>query len=226
MHLNCILLFCFVLQLQLTAQSTDEVPLLASGPTDFVERNKQELREKGFDRPGHPPIDGQPGTVYPRIPTTVLRESLPEFPVNESDVVAVGDVSTLQFFLTKTKTALFTEITFTLTQVIKSSRPLTPSSQISVLRLGGTARKPDGQIIRHVVKGTGGALEIGKRYLLFLHYAPDEDAYLIGKIWGIREGHIWAWAQDDVSRVHKGQSEQHGKPLDEVILTLTALNAR
>jgi hypothetical protein len=169
-------------------------------------------------------LDVPPSTpgVPPPPPSGAIVDLilLPELPLNESDVVVVGDIVNAQPFLTNSNSAMYTEFTIRASETIKPKLPITNS--LIVLRRGGKARLPSGRIIEWDVRDTGDPLFVGQRCLLFLSYYKSADAYLVNKMWHVRNGFIKAAFPIEKAQASKSQSENDGKLLSEVIYSLRA----
>jgi len=81
----------------------------------------------------------------------------------------------LQFeaHLSEDKMGVYSEFTIRLVEVIKADSSL-PASEMTIERLGGYVRYPNGRKLLYRV-GTGGMPRVGARYLFFLKPTPELD---------------------------------------------------
>ena len=103
---------------------------------------------------------------------------MPELPLEESDLVIVGEVTNSQPFVSNSRVNLYTENTV---QVIDAIKPKNLTTNvIAVVEVGGKARY-NGRVNEWNVAGKGDPLEKSHQYLLFLGYRPEADAFFILK---------------------------------------------
>lgn len=106
--------------------------------------------------------------------------NLPALPTAMSDVIVVGEVLEAQAHLSNDKNNVYSEFTVRVSEVLKNkgSAPLAPASSITVERIGGFVRYPDGQKILYRLAGKG-MPGVGQRYLLFLNTIKGSQEYRI-----------------------------------------------
>jgi hypothetical protein len=102
--------------------------------------------------------------------------NFPALPVDESDVVVFGQVRDAQAHLSEDKSSVFSEFTIQVEQAYKSAPGL--SSQITVERIGGFVKYPNGRKLHYGLSGTG-MPEVGSKYFLFLKAIPKEESFTI-----------------------------------------------
>jgi hypothetical protein len=101
----------------------------------------------------------------------------PALPIGESDAVVLGEVVDAQAHLSEDKSNVYSEFTIRIDNVFKSGRAL--AGQITVERIGGYVRYPDGRKLLYRL-GTAGMPRVGGKYLLFLkNIAQTEDLTIL-----------------------------------------------
>ena len=138
-----------------------------------AEYDKQDLSdpEKNAKRKRY--NDGK--LVYSKIdPSTVESVFTPEphftfpaLPVAESDLVVVGTIGGGQAQVSENKRNVFSEFTLIVENVLKSKDPVAEGSVLSVDRIGGHVKYPNGQRVLYRVFGIN-MPQTGSRYLFFL----------------------------------------------------------
>ncbi len=104
----------------------------------------------------------------------------PAIPVDKSDLIVVGDVVGGEAHLSEDKQNVFSELTVQVNKVLKTLRPSepTPGAVITIERVGGFVRYPNGRKVLY--RGAGfGMPRVGGRYVLFLNSIGLSDNYTI-----------------------------------------------
>jgi hypothetical protein len=105
---------------------------------------------------------------------------IPALPVEKSDVIVVGDVVTGEAHLSEDKQNVFSVITISVKSVYKApaSTAPAPGALITVERVGGFVRYPNGRTVLY--RGAGlGMPRVGRRCVLFLNSIAQSDSYTI-----------------------------------------------
>jgi hypothetical protein len=139
----------------------------------------------------------------------------PELPIDESQFVLVGEVIKEQPFLTTSRSGLNTLYTVRVLDTVRSEAKTPTTESVVVLRPGGKARLDTGRIIESQFHGLGDPLVLGQRYLLFLEYRQDLEAYMVVKLWHVTSGLV-------TTAYPTEKSENDGKSLAEVVSSLKA----
>lgn len=130
----------------------------------------------------------------PVIGGAVTDESAPEqpLPTHISDVVVIGEVSDAAAYLSEDKTAVFSEFTIQVNEVLKNSisYPVAPNDTVTALRPGGGVRFPSGKVEKRLVEGRG-LPQPTNRYALFLKYDDLAQAYYIITGYELRGGRVF-----------------------------------
>lgn len=116
----------------------------------------------------------------------------PAFPVTQSDVVVVGDVTSAQAHLSNDRTDIYSEFTVRVQQVLKNDSPLTVniSEILTTTRYGGRLRLPSGRLLLRGTMGRG-MPRSGRRYALFLKYNEEGQDFSIVTGYEFRAGRVF-----------------------------------
>jgi hypothetical protein len=129
---------------------------------------------------------------------------LPNLPFIKSDAVVVGVVKTNDVHLSNDKTGVYSEFSVEVDTLIKDNlnNQIILDKNIVVQRAGGQIKYPSGKIIPYVIFGQELPI-LHNRYVLFLTYDKQRQAYYIITGYGISNGKITALDG-------KGHSKQSG----------------
>lgn len=100
----------------------------------------------------------------------------PALPISQSDVIVVGEVVDAQAHLSEDKSNVYSEFTIHISNVYKSPRAL--PEQITIERIGGYVKYPDGRKLLYQIVSTGMPRVDGK-YMLFLKSIPQSEDFTI-----------------------------------------------
>ena len=128
---------------------------------------KRKDKQKRYDDTNLVAVHVEPGTdeaplfLEPHI-------TFPVLPVAESQIVVVGTIETAEALLSEGKRNVFSELTLTVEDVLKSEiQGVAPGSVLTIDRVGGHVKYPNGQRVLFRLAGLN-MPQIGGRYLLFL----------------------------------------------------------
>jgi len=138
-------------------------------PSKLAQRTQKRKRKNGLGLVNLNPGPNSGGGLF--LPHNQFN--FPALPVKESSVIVIADVLNSEAYLSEDKTAVFSEFTIRLTDVLMAESSL-QNSEMVVERLGGYVRYPDGRKLLYRV-GTGGMPRVGARYLFFLKPSPELD---------------------------------------------------
>jgi hypothetical protein len=125
-----------------------------------LKERKLRNNEHTFSEPA--PEDGAVGW----FPETTA--DLPPLPVNESDVIVVGQVTSAKAHRSENKRGIFSEFEVKVDDVLKGRDPrVTKGTGILVERTGGFLKYPSGRKVLFFVQGLG-MPQVGARNVLFL----------------------------------------------------------
>jgi hypothetical protein len=138
----------------------------------------------------------------------------------------VGRIIAVQAYQSNDHTAIYTESTVQVEQVIdQQGSAATTGGTIAIDQPGGSLTLPSGRVISHSTTGMGNALANGGRYAFFLVYVPKAQCYKLTKAWGLNNGVAVALSQDDVARARNKTSQYNGMPEAPFIGALKSLKA-
>ena len=212
------------------AQAPSAIPRILSESEDKVSKGQREARSRFYDalrNSSEKPLDApsEPSAVKPPFPPPPPPASLvhvdltplPEMPIEMSDVVAVADITAAQPFLTWSHHGVYTEIT---AKILDSIKGELGSTDIIILRRGGRGHLEDGRIVSEDVSGEGDPMLVGKRYLLFLAYGKEQNAYFVHTMWRVENDVIRAAFPADVAKAAHSESQFDRQPLVDVLAIL------
>lgn len=128
---------------------------------------------------------------------------LSDLPVTQSDLVVEGKVIDSAAYLSNDKSAVYSEFTIRISDVVKTAGGLDVSKNDTIVmeRLGGRVRYPSGKVIRYTVVEQGSPM-VGKKYLFFL-MRGDQNSYKILTAYEIQGNKVLAL--DGSQLVHRGK---------------------
>jgi len=195
---------------------------------DPVDNQKIALREKrgsSFDDTTHTKkqVDAEDseGTLSGHG-MSVYRVRTDALPVASSDVVVVGQVAGFQPFLSKDRTAIYTELYVRVERVFKGSDALNGAT-IVIPRRGGTLQLKTGRVVKGFAPQSEKSIELGTRYVLFLAYDQERDWFGVVKLWELQDGRVIPVSQDDMQDARAGRSKYSGMDETEFLEQLRLL---
>lgn len=130
----------------------------------------------------------------PVIAAAVTEHSPPEqaLPTRTSDLIIIGEVKDAKAFLSEDKTAVYSEFTIRVGEVLKSSSSWSakPGAQVTALRPGGGVRFPSGKVRKFLIDGRT-LPRAGARYAFFLKYDDLAEAFYIVTGYELRNGKVF-----------------------------------
>lgn len=160
----------------------------APEPADAKKREKRVARGAKFEN-SDLVLDASSDVV---TSTSHWAERLSAIPVDESDVIVVGNITAAQAYTTHSKTHVYSEFTIQVVEVIKDdvSNPIKVYSSIDVDRIGGRIHFPNGRVGQYFIVGQH-MPEVGKQYLLFITKSDGKGDYSILTGYEIRGDDIY-----------------------------------
>lgn len=159
-------------------------------------RAERQLKSGKYDN-AHLPLDPSVSTDSQILSTLDWEDGLSALPVIESHAIVKGRVSEAKAYLSNDKSAVYSEFTVHIDEVLKDDKPvaLSPGSYIPVERDGGRVRFPSGSITLSMTRGQGMPLT-GQSYILFLtHDFPlhksSEKAFHLLTGYELRDGLVF-----------------------------------
>jgi len=115
--------------------------------------------------------------------------NLPALPTAQSSAIVVGEVATAQAYLSEDTKGVSTEFNVKIEEVLKNDGSIatSPGNMLTIERLGGRVKLPDGTIGQYWVAGQE-MPKVGQRYVMFLKSDSPEQAPTILTGYAIRNG--------------------------------------
>jgi hypothetical protein len=113
----------------------------------------------------------------------------PEIPQLSNRSVLIGTFSSYQPVLSKSGRAVYTEVTFSVSNMFQdASGDTKPGSSIVVILRGGTIQTEVGVVLSYLTQRLSYCVKPGDTYLLVLSFQRDGNFYVIGKDWDLTSG--------------------------------------
>jgi|SRR5437667_798844 len=152
-------------------------------------RKEKDEHFKGRGNAGSGPITELPNGIEP-LPTNVhWWLGLSAIPVDQSDLIILGDVVAREAHLSSDRTGIYSEFTVQIADVLKdATNGVVAGSQLFVNRLGGSVRFASGRTQKYGLSGQG-MPHAGSEYVLFLRKTAEGD-WLILTGYELSGGHV------------------------------------
>ncbi len=138
---------------------------------------------------------------------SVYRVKLEPIPVKQSTTIVVGAISGYHSYFSQDRTSIFTEISFSSQQVLKdTTRSVIPNKPALIVERGGAIRLADGRVSKDPVPSGEVDLQINGRYILFLRYNDDLNAFEVVKAWEDTKSSVTPLAPSDIQAARLGKS--------------------
>jgi hypothetical protein len=167
-------------QKQLAARS-QRFPTAAYDEPDLADPQKDKaLKEKKLRKNDYRFVARNP--PFWQAERIVINEGgidFPALPVTPSTLIVLGRVTAAEAHLSENKKNVYSEFTVLVEKVFKSASGLSlEGEEITVDRVGGFVKYPNGQSVLYRISGTNMPL-IGERYLLFLTSKNQQDISIL-----------------------------------------------
>lgn len=168
-------------------------------PVDPKKRAKRKAVGRKYDK-ADIPVSEHRDTIFS---TEHWAAGLSPLPVERSEVIVIGEVTDAQAFLSTDKTAVYSEFTVHIGEMLKndSSSPLSVGETLVAERSGGRVRFPSGHITLSTIIGQGMPLA-GRRHLLFLTRPAQEENYHLLTGYELRDGYVLPLDYSDGNSKH------------------------
>jgi hypothetical protein len=123
--------------------------------------------------------------------TTHWWWGVPAIPVDNSDVIVIGQIIDAQANLSNDKTAVYSEFIVSNEEVLKNNTSTALSNTITVERFGGAVRFQSGRV-QHYRRDKQGLPQVGHRYLFFLRRNEDSQDFSILTGYELSAGRVFA----------------------------------
>jgi hypothetical protein len=157
-------------------------PELTDAKKNLLRKEKQ-LRKNDFKIVASNPPDWQ----FERVFIGEGALDFPGLPVAESTYIILGEVTAAEAHLSENKKNVYSEFTVAVNRAFKTARSsITEGSEVTVDRIGGFVKYPNGRTLLYRISGTNMPL-VGLRYVFFLTSKNNQDlsiltAYELGTI--------------------------------------------
>jgi hypothetical protein len=170
---------------------------------------------------GMPSMLSAPPGLPPPV-TSVSGSPVPELPVELVQTILIGQVTGMTPRMMPGDRGIYTEYHVTAKSILMNHSAW-KGPAFDAVRMGGVVVASDGRVLRHELKGVGKQMAVGESYVMFVDYRSAPDCFIVGKVWGIRDGLVVAMSSDDLARVSRGDSTVDGVPVGVVIARVLAL---
>jgi len=167
------------------------VDYLQPEPTDVVERDRQRIRSKKYDKSDWGVNPTAPSDTTVRVDS--VDPKLPAFPFARASAVIVGTVKNARAYLSNDKTGIYSAFEISIEEVLKNSSrvPFSIGSLIEAERQGGRVKFPSGRVHLYLVKEEN-MPQINSRYVLFLTGGDVEPFFQILTAYELNRGRVYA----------------------------------
>ena len=214
----------------LSAQSPSMKPTPAQPePTDTAQQQLRQFRGAMFDGrfggAGAQRLEDTDPRMPPRGTSHQIR-LIGELPAAFADCIIVGRLKAAQAYLSNDHTAIYTESTVDVEQVLsQQGNHAVVGSTIAFVQIGGSLELPGGRVLNHSSYGLGKPLQVGERYAFFLTYVPSAQCYQLTKAWWLNAGTVEAVSSEDLGLAQNGSSRISGLPESTFLGILKTLQA-
>jgi len=116
--------------------------------------------------------------VAERVVSSEGYNDLPALPVEQSDMILIATVTSSEAHVSGNRMAVFSEFNIVVESVLKTSDDIKEGSLLTVTRIGGYVKYPNGQQILSRVNGIN-MPQVGSRYLFFLGAKRKPDLIIL-----------------------------------------------
>jgi hypothetical protein len=141
-------------------------------PSDPAEKAKRRKRSKHYDGRQLVMENPSPSGTATVVDSEVFFD-LPALPIDESDLILIGDILSSDAHLSNDKSAVYSEFGVQVSEVLRGS---VSNQGIVVSRIGGVVRYRSGHSERYQIAGQN-MPALRERYLLFLKQTGDPQAF-------------------------------------------------
>jgi len=177
----------------------------AAEPKSKEQRATRQARNSRYDKANW--VKENPPGVYPLPLISDWLINLPALPTTQSDVVVVGRVIQGEAYLSNDKTAVYSEFTIEVEEVLKDDRALLHSNGIiAAERPGGDVQFSSGRIEQYRVANQG-MPEVGRKYLFFLKRNDEDQYYRIVTGYKLHSEHVFPLDTGDQFAAYERSTE-------------------
>lgn len=162
----------------------------STAPEERAKRHNKNSRYDKQDLVSNPALDEFPDNFEVNT-INDWAVGFPALPVERSNVIVLGEVTSAKAYLSNDKTGIYSEFTMHVSKVLKDDSP-TPAvvdTEIVAERIGGRIRTPSGYIQQYGIHDQG-MPKLNGRYVLFLKRNAQGQAYSILTGYELSDGHV------------------------------------
>jgi hypothetical protein len=150
---------------------------------------------------------------------------LSPIPVKESEIIIIGEILNAQANLSNNKFSVYSEFTVRIEKALKNrTSKEVITENITIDRLGGFVRYPNGQKVLYSVSGNG-MPRVGKRYVLFLTKPDKSPNYNILTGYELKEDKVYPLDTTYIFKPYKEKSKiDLIKAIEEKIISIDKEN--
>lgn len=177
-------------------------PPLSESTSDSAPPVVRDARNRFFDDPSGRPLVPHDPKVMPLFGSGGADhwETRDPIPTDRSDVVVVATAQSFQPYISADNSTVYSELTAAPDEVLKDKRNVIRHGQsFIILQRGGTVQLSEGRIVESAPYGGSNPIRLMTRYLLFLRYHPEEQAFTVIRSW-------------DLSRARPHEMDNDGHP--------------
>lgn len=135
------------------------------------------------------PIEEMETGVKPLPIISPWARGLSALPVDRSDAIVKGEVTSAHAYLSEDGTGVYSEFTLKISEVFKGDDSISLGQEIVTERAGGAIRFPSGKVQRYSVDQQG-MPRSGAQYVLFLRRNAEDGDFYIVTGYELRLGHV------------------------------------
>jgi len=158
-------------------------------PADPQEKAVRKYRGKRYNGRGPKALPELPQGIDP-LPIISHGPVLPALPVDQSDIIVVGEISKLRPYFSEDRTSIYTEFDVRVEEFIKVPSGWSLGKRLMIEREGGVLRVPGGRVFQWSVLGRELPVA-GRRYCLFLKLRDLAATFEIVLAYDLVEGSVF-----------------------------------
>jgi hypothetical protein len=165
-------------------------PVAWSPANDAVPSAVRQMRDQYMDESIGFGVPLTPANAKSRVYSEgVPFPNQPELPELSNRSIVIGTFVSYQPVLSKSGRAVYTEATFSVSNVFQdASGTVKPGSSIVVILRGGTVQTDAGVVLSYLTQRLSYCVGPGNTYLLAFSFQPNGNFYVIGKDWDLTTG--------------------------------------
>lgn len=224
-QLCIILTFFFLLFLPCSAQverGSSTIPIADYNPSESKNPEENELRKLRNSKFDMDKSRNSAETINqfritervfeakPFITYSFSSKIRPAFPISASKLIVIGKIIDAKAYLSNDKTAVYSDFTLKIEQVLKQNSELSVvnMNEVALLRQGGGIRFPSGKVYYRTFGGYA-LPEVGERYLMFLNEDKETKSFVELAGYKFKSGKVLPLDGIDTDKVAASFQEQY-----------------